>query len=153
MLYITHGGQLRIHRRLRKGIVNRKPDRTISSVRDPDITCFVKKDETIFAGRRNGCVFIASTNDNELVEERADETRMNNIEFLDFEKDVFVTTSRAGTKLWRKQYELDVPYLEPAADLNGGNKCLRISPDSTSCATGKYSEKTRTALRLVDMET
>lgn len=154
LLYITHGGQLRIHRRLKKGILNRRPELAISEVRQPDITCFAKKENTIFAGRRDGCVFIASTNNtNELIEEHVDATTSHNIEFLDFDRDIFLTTTRTSTKLWRKQYELDVGYLEPMADLNGGNKCLRISSDARLCATGKYNEKTRTALRLVDLET
>lgn len=150
-LYITHSGQLRAHKRLRnRQILARKPHKTYGTENDSDITSFVKKDETIFVGRRNGHVMIVSSDRNECI----DTTNTNRVEFVDFDGDVFVTTTLSSTSLWRRQYELGIPFLEPIAELNGGgNKCLRLSPNADRLATGKYNERARTALRLIDMET
>lgn len=152
-LYITHGGQLRVHRRLKKRIIKRKPERLIGRVLEADITYFTKKENTIFAGRRNGRVLIVSTDTDSYVDEQIDTTASNRIDFLDFDKDLFVTTTRNSTNLWRKLYELDIPYLDPVATWNSGNKCLRLSPDANYCALGKYNEKARTALRIIDLST
>lgn len=152
-LYITHGGQLRIHKRTKKDLLKRKPDRLIGNVSEADITYFTKKDDTIFAGRRNGRILIISTDTDSYVDEQIDSTPSNRIDFLDFEKDLFITTTRDITKLWRKENELDIPYLDPVAEWKSGNKCLRLSPDVKSCAVGKYSERSKTALRLIDLET
>lgn len=102
---------------------------------------------------------IASTESNESsIVERVDTTttttNMNRLESVDFDADLFVTTTLSTTSLWRRQYELGIPFLEPIAELNGGgNKCLRLSPDAQRLATGKYNERARTALRLIDVET
>lgn len=74
------------------------------------------------------------------------------IECLDFNKNVFAATTLNQTTVWHKKYELDVPYLEPVMDLNGSNKCLRISPETDRLVLGRYNEQSRTALRLVDLE-
>lgn len=151
---MTHGGQLRIHKRTKKELLKRKPERLIGKVSEGDITYFTKKDDTIFAGRGNGRILIISTDTDSYVDEQIDSTPNNNrIDFLDFEKDLFITTTRNNTKLWKKMYELDIPYLDPITEWKSGNKCLRLSPDLSSCAVGKYSEKSKTALRLIDLET
>lgn len=158
-LYTTYGGQLRMHRRLKKGILNRRADWTIGEVKQPDVTCFTKKHNVIFAGRRNGCVFIVGANEpgleeaDDMLEERVESDGINSIESIDFNRNLFLTASRATTKFWRQNVELGVPYLEPISEINGGNKCLRISANGQYCATGKYNERSRTALRLIDLET
>lgn len=156
LLYITHGGQLRAHKRVKNSqILARKPCKTYGTENESDITSFVKKDGTIFIGRRDGHVMITSIDSNEsTISERIDTTNTNRLECVDFDGDLFVTTTLNTTSLWRKQYELDIPFLEPIVEFNGvGNKCLRLSPDGERLATGKYNERGRTALRLIDIET
>ena len=153
-LYLTRSGQLRVHRRQRKGILKRKPDRIIGRERDSDITHFVKKSETIFAGRRNGSVFICNADAGEiLLEEPMDAQSPKSVEFLDFNGDLFVTATRSITKLWRLKSELNMPFLDPLRQFEAANKCLRLSPDGTQCAAGRYNERSRTALRLLEVET
>lgn len=157
LLYITHGGQLRVHKRVKnRQILSRKPCKTYGTETESDITSFTKKDGTIFIGRRDGHVTIISTDSNEtpILNERIDTTNTNRLEYVDFDADLFVTTTLNTTSLWRRQYELGIPFLEPIAELNGGgNKCLRLSPDAERLASGKYNERARTALHLVDIET
>lgn len=156
LLYITHGGQLRAHKRMRnRQVLARKPCKTYGSENDSDITSFAKKDSTIFIGRRDGHVMVTSTDSSESpIADRIDTTSTSRLEFVDFNADLFVTTTLNTTSLWRRQYELGIPFLEPIAEVNGGgNKCLRLSPDGERLATGKYNERARTALRLTDIET
>lgn len=154
-LYKTHSGQLRAHKRKRgKTVLDRKPAKTFGNINDSDITYFTKKDDRIFAGRRNGQILLISTSNETEIVEQIDRTSANRIEFVDFQGDLFVATTLNRTTLWRTQYELDMPYLEPIVELsNSGNKCLRLAPDTNQLATGKYNERSRTALRLTDLET
>lgn len=156
LLYITHGGQLRAHKRMRnRQVLARKPFKTYGSENESDITSFAKKDSTIFIGRRDGYVMVTSTDSSESpIADRIDTTSTSRLEFVDFNADLFVTTTLNTTSLWRRQYELGIPFLEPIAEVNGGgNKCLRLSPDGERLATGKYNERARSALRLTDIET
>lgn len=157
-LYTTHGGQLRKLRRLKKGILDHRPDWTIGDVRQSDITCFVKKNDVIFVGRQDGRIFTASSNaleDDEIMEEiAADDLRdRTHISSVDFDGDLFVTTTRVSTKIWRKTIELGVTYMEQICDALEGQKSVRISLDGKSCAMGKYNERKRKALRMFDLET
>lgn len=156
LLYITHGGQLRAHKRVKsRQILGRKPCKTYGTENESDITSFTKKDGTIFIGRRDGDVMIISVDSNEpSITEQIDTSNTNRLEYVDFDGDLFVTTTLGTASMWRRQYELGIPFLEPIAELRGGgNKCLRLSPDAERLATGKYNERERTALRLFDVET
>lgn len=96
---------------------------------------------------------IGADETDDIIDERVENDAQNNVACVDFHGDLFVTTSRAGTKFWHRAVELEMPYLEPLSIDHGANKCLRISPDGTHCATGKFNDRQRTALRLFDLET
>lgn len=133
-------------------LIQRRPCRTFGSERDEDITSFTVKSNEIFAGRRNGHLNIYTADD-----PKADEVvcmaHADRTEYVDFNGRIFVSTSLDETAFWRKEYEFDVPYLEPTKKIPSGNKSLRLSPKADRLATGRYSERPGNALRLIDMET
>lgn len=155
-LYITVRGEICAHRRLCKGIINRRPDLIISSGNSADITCFVKKKNMLFLGQLNGCVQIRSIdNVDNMVEAKVEDEQYNSVHCLDgdFERNIFLTITRTTTKAWRIDQELGISFLEKLAVIDSGNKCLRLSPDVRYCASGKYSDTNRRALHLIDIET
>lgn len=103
-------------------------------------------------GRLNGQVdaYLGEAHDADSIACHAHNER---IEAVDFHDDVFVTTTLNEVAIWRREVELEIPYLEAMKRLSGGNKCLRISPGGDRIATGKYSERPKTALRMIDIET
>lgn len=133
-------------------LIHRRPCRTFGRDRDEDITCFAKKSDEIFAGRRNGYLNVYSADD-PTADEVVCKAHADRIKFVDFNGRIFVSTSLDETAFWRKEYEFDVPYLEPTKKIPSGNKSLRLSPKADRLATGKYSERPGNALRLIDMET
>lgn len=150
---------MRVYRRSKRGyeILYRQPIRTFGQIKNADITSLMKNDETVFIGRRNGSVKIISMDNNE-----SDSDEMNvsshikyeqRVESIDFSSDLFVTTTLHRTALWKKRFDLNVPYLDLSNELGDGYKCLRLSPNVDRLALGKYKDSTRKALNLVDLET
>lgn len=155
LFYMTHGGQLRIHRRLKsKKLVKERSHELIGNSHDGDITNFVKKDSTIFGGRDNGYAFIYE--DNEYYEERVSDhigQRRAFINAVDIHSQTMVTASMTSMKVWQKIYELDMVSLEQMVENDGIFKCVKLSPNGDECLAGKYSDRFKEALRLFDMET
>lgn len=155
LFHMTHGGQLRIHRRLKsKNLVKERAHELIGNSRDGDITGFVKKGNTIFGGRDNGYAFIYE--DGECYEERISDyigQRRAFINAVDIHSQTFVTASMTSMKIWRKIYELNMVSLELQAENDGIFKCMKLSPNGDECLAGKYSDRLREGLRLFDMET
>lgn len=153
--YMTHGGQLRVHRRLKsKKLVREQPHELIGNSRDSDITGFVKEGNTIFGGRDNGYAFIYENG--ECFEERISDhigQRRAFINAVDVHSETFVTASMTSMKIWHKIYELDMVSLELLAENDGIFKCMKLSPNGDECLAGKYSDRFKEALRLFDMET
>ncbi len=155
LFYMTHGGQLRVHRRVKsKNFVKERAHEQIGNSRDGDITDFVKKGNTIFGGRDNGYAFIHE--DGEYCEERISDhigQRRAFINAVDIHSQTFVSASMTSLKIWQKIYELDMVSLELMVENDGIFKCMKISPDGDECVAGKYSDRLKEALRLFDLET
>lgn len=155
LFHMTHGGQLRIHRRLKsKNLVKEQAHELIGKSRDGDITNFVKKGNTIFGGRDNGYAFIYE--DSEYYVERISDhigQRRAFINAVDIHSQTFVTASVTSMKIWQKIYELDMVSLELLVENDGFFKCVKLSPNGDECLAGKYSDRMREALRLFDVET
>lgn len=116
----------------------------------------MKDDQKIFIGRRNGRVKIIRLSEND----SSDETNVNfhtktehRIESIDFCHDTFITATLQKTLHWQLRYELEMPYLEPVAELGTCHKCVRLSLAADQVAMGKYKDTARKALRLVNLET
>lgn len=159
-LYKSHSGQLRKYARSkRRGeILYRRPVETYGEVRDADITCLTKNDETIVIGRRNGRVKLISLDNNE--NDPLDEINVSSnafseqrVESVDVWNDLYTTATLQRVALWQKRYELDMPYLDAVAELGVGFKCIRFSPDADKLAMGKYKDTSRQALHIVDLTT
>lgn len=155
LFYMTHGGQLRIHRRLKSNnLVKERAHELIGNSRDGDITDFVKQGNTIFGGRDNGYAFICE--DSEYYEERISDhigQRRAFINAVDIHSQTFVTASMTSMKIWKKIYELEMVSLELMVENDGIFKCIKLSPNGDECLAGKYSDRLKEALRLFDMET
>lgn len=155
LLHMTHGGQLRIHRRLKsKGLVAERTHETIGNSRDGDITNFVKQGDTIFGGRDNGYAFIYENG--EYYEERVSDhigQRRAYVNAVDIHQSTFITATMTSMKIWQKIYELDMVSLELAVENDRIFKCVKLSPSGDECLAGKYSDRYKEALRLFDMET
>ncbi|KAJ6631743.1 F-box/WD repeat-containing protein 4 [Pseudolycoriella hygida] len=155
LLYLTHGGELRIHRRLKsKNMLSERALTSIGTTRAGDITSFVKHGNVIFGGRDTGYAFIYE--DDECYEEKISDhvgQRRAYINAVDFHSQTFVTTSMTSFKVWRKIYELDMVSLELMTETDSAFKCLKLSPSGDECIAGIYSDRRKEALRLYDMET
>uniref|UniRef100_A0A1L8DN95 Putative wd40 repeat in seven bladed beta propellers n=1 Tax=Nyssomyia neivai TaxID=330878 RepID=A0A1L8DN95_9DIPT len=153
-LYMTHGGQVRAHRRRRKDSLKRFPDFSYGNARDPDITAFTKKDDTMFAGTMCGTILLHDPQHcdgtNFFTQKIASVKEYLNS--VDFRNDIFVTTTNQTARVWRKEVELDFVLLETVHNLQQSFKCIKISPDGDKLAAGRYRDPL-CALKIVDMET
>lgn len=155
LFYMTHGGQLRIHRRLKsKNLVKEPAHELIGNSRDGDITDFVKEGNTIFGGRDNGYAFIYE-NKEYYVERISDHIgqRRAFINAVDIHARTFITASMTSLKIWQKIYELGMVSLELMVENDGIFKCIKLSPTGDVCVAGKYSDRYKEALKLFDIET
>uniref|UniRef100_A0A1B0DE46 Uncharacterized protein n=1 Tax=Phlebotomus papatasi TaxID=29031 RepID=A0A1B0DE46_PHLPP len=153
-LYMTHGGQVRLHRRRSKDFLKRFPDQAYGNTRDPDITAFTKHGEIIFAGTMCGTVLLHDPQhcsvQNFISQKIASVKEYLNS--VDFRGDVFVTTTNQTAKIWRKETELDFVLLESSHDLKQAFKCIKINPDGDKVAAGRYRDP-NCALKLIDLAT
>ncbi|XP_059607872.1 F-box/WD repeat-containing protein 4 [Phlebotomus argentipes] len=153
-LYMTHGGQVRVHRRRSKDFLKRFPDMSYGNTRDPDITAFTKAGSIIFAGTMCGTVLLYDPQHcsgmNFISQKIASVKEYLNS--VDFRNDIFVTTTNQSAKLWRKEIELGFVLLESTCDLQEAFKCVKISPDGDHMAAGRYRDPC-CALKLIDMAT
>lgn len=124
---------------------------TFGSQKKDDIISFTKKSNEIFTGRRNGEINVYFT-DSDCFEIQCNALN-DRIESVDFHDGIYISTTLNETVIWKKEFELGIPCLDLIKKIPSGNKSIRISPDGERCATGKYSERPGTALRLVNIET
>uniref|UniRef100_A0A6B2E8H9 F-box domain-containing protein n=1 Tax=Phlebotomus kandelakii TaxID=1109342 RepID=A0A6B2E8H9_9DIPT len=153
-LYMTHGGQVRVHRRRSKDFLKRFPDISYGNTRDPDITAFTKSGNTIFAGTMCGTVLLHDpqhTSASNFISQKVASVKeyLNSVDFRD---SLFVTTTNQTAKLWRKEIELGFVMLESTCDLKQAFKCVKISPDGQQIAAGRYRDA-QCALKLIDVTT
>lgn len=151
-LYMSHRGELRAYRRLRRGLLETVPHQIVGHAEDSDITCFTKRSDSIFGGRTLGVVWLHENN--ELIESHTAITSCA-IHSVDLQvgKGILVSASRKELVLWQRQYELDMVSLEPCADIQEEYKSIQIDPSGKVLAVGKYIDRTKNALELVDLTT
>lgn len=151
--YITHCSELRCYQRS-KNILETKRHISLSHPSKADITCFTKKDETIFVGCDDGHVVIYE--DGEHTREKASKKRgldFESINAVDFDGNYFITASKSSLNTWIKCYELDMISLMPNNEIEDVYKSVKISPDCNRFAAGKYIDREMAALEMHDMET
>lgn len=148
-MYLSRGGQIRSHRRIEKRHLEKLTTLNIGDTRAPEINCFVKKGDCIFAGRQSGegIVYCDGTVDVQRLHEFED------INSVDFRDDVFVSTTNNCTKIWEQEKELGMQTLNEVVHLNEPFFTIRMNPGRACFAGGKFKDTKKTALKLVDIET
>lgn len=155
-LYMSHRGQLRVHKRTadRGHLLRVKPSWTVGAEKNPDINWMVKKGELIFAGRADGTGFVYDCRRRRYSKQiLADEA--SSITAVDFEGELFVSTSKASsTCFWAGGLgETEEYVLEGTLELPEAFQTVKLSPDGGSrLAAGKYHDRDKNALRLIDVE-
>ena len=154
-LYMSHRGQIRLHERTRdKYCLRTRAQVLIANVRDADITWFAKEGNLIFAGRNDGSVFIYNCENQDFSEQILHPEEVKRITSVDFFDDLFVTTTASSTtNFWRKFEEFGLYLLEPVNVLSENYETIKICPKGLKIAAGKYHDRQKNALRLIDIET
>ncbi|XP_055628433.1 F-box/WD repeat-containing protein 4 [Toxorhynchites rutilus septentrionalis] len=153
MLYMTHRGVMRAHPRTKRdNVVQRKATWTLGRNRDPDINWVVKKGHTFFGGLVDGTCFTYN-----------DQKPSYNRQFLmediitavDFEDDLFVCTTKSrSTTFWNRYEEMGQNVLKRKRKLDDAYQTISLSPGgATHLAAGKYHDREKNALKLIDVET
>lgn len=151
-LYMSHRGELRAYRRLIRGLLDTIPHQIIGQADESDITCFTKRSDSIFGGRTLGAVWLHENN--ELIESHtAIASCAINAVDLQLGNGVLVSASRKELVLWQREYELDIISLEPCSEIQEEYKSIQIDPSGKVLAAGKYIDRTKNALELVDLTT
>ncbi|XP_055529981.1 F-box/WD repeat-containing protein 4 [Wyeomyia smithii] len=151
MLYMTHRGQLRAHKRIANrndNVIIRKPSWTIGLFTSSDITWMVKKEDLIFTGRMDGSCSIYDRG-NRI--SRFYQLSNSPVTSVDFDGDLFVCTNKSeSTTFWSGNRKLD---LEKKLELSDGYQTIKLCPNGKrQLAAGRYSDREKKALKLIDVE-
>lgn len=151
-LYMSHRGQLRVHKRTaERGLLRVKPSWTVGAERQSDINWMVKKGEVIFAGRADGSGFVYDCRKRRYSKQvLADDI----VTAVDFEGELFVSTGKSSsTCFWTGLVEDGQYALERRLEVADAYQTIKLSPDGGSrLAAGKYHDRAKSALRLIDVE-
>lgn len=150
-LYATSFGQIKIYKRnksQKRILDDRRIYGEIGRRRDPDVISFVKKNETIFAGRFDGSCFVTD-------EENYSEQKLHDefITSVDLFKDVYISSSCKATKIWRREDEMGLINLEEMLDLDECFHCVRVNSKRAEFVGGKFKDSEKRGLKLVDLST
>lgn len=149
-LYLTHTGYLRIHRRLTNEPLQRPYIKEISSNVSTDISDFVKKRDTIFAGRICGSCFIYE--DGYTTDQRLHNVK-EYLQCVDFSNDLYMTSTDRCNKLWRRSNEFGLIHLDLVKESKFSYKSMKFSNQGDILYGGLYTDLGRRALRETDIET
>ncbi|EDV97626.1 F-box/WD repeat-containing protein 4 [Drosophila grimshawi] len=148
-LYITHANYLRKYLRAGAEALQRRYDEEISTPTISDISDFVKKHDTIFAGRVCGTCFVS---DADGITEQPMHRAREYLYCVDFVDDVFVTSTDTCCKLWKRSKEFGLTHFDLFMQLQHSFKSTKLSADSQWLYGGLYTDKGRRALRAIHVE-
>ncbi|KAI8036613.1 F-box/WD repeat-containing protein 4 [Drosophila gunungcola] len=148
-LYITHAGYLRKYRRSSCDALLRRFEEEISTSTHSDISDFVKKEDTIFAGRVCGSCFLYD--ENGITEQRMHPAN-EYLYCVDFVKDLYATSTDNCCKLWQRSQEFGLTHFDMVMKLPHAFKALELSSDGQWLYGGLYTDEGRRALRAVHVE-
>nr|XP_016924644.1 F-box/WD repeat-containing protein 4 [Drosophila suzukii] len=149
-LYITHAGYLRKYRRTSYDALQRRYEVEFSTSTQTDISDFVKKQDTIFAGRVCGSCFHY---DADGITEQRMHPANEYLYCVDFVKDLFATSTDTCCKLWQRNQEFGMAHFDMVMNLPHAFRSLELSSDGQWLYGGLYSDKgDRRALRAVHVE-
>ncbi|EDW72849.1 uncharacterized protein Dwil_GK17228 [Drosophila willistoni] len=150
-LYITHTRYLRRYRRSSTDGLQRRYEEEIRAPTNSDISDFVKKDDTLFAGRVCGTCFVWDP------EEGITEQKMHQAsEYLycvDFVNELYTTSTDKCCKVWHRSQEFGLTHFDLVIQLPQHSfKSLKLSSDGQWLYGGLYTDKERRALRAIHIE-
>ncbi|XP_058461774.1 F-box/WD repeat-containing protein 4 [Malaya genurostris] len=152
-LYMTHRGQLRAHERLvnNERVLNGKASWILGKSRDYDINWMEKNGDLFFAGRTDGSCFVYNCDSGFYRKQQLTEEPITSV---DFDAKLFVCTTKSkSTSFWTGFNDINDVMLEKKQQLNEGYQTIKLSPSGANqLAAGKYSDREKKALKLIDVE-
>ncbi|KAH8356781.1 hypothetical protein KR200_011831 [Drosophila serrata] len=148
-LYITHAAYLRKYRRSSCDILQRRFEEEISTSTNSDISHFVKKKNTIFAGRVCGSCFHY---DPEGITEQRMHPANEYLFCVDFVQDLYATSTDHCSKLWQRSQEFGLTHFDMVTKLPHAFKSMQLSPDGQWLYGGLYTDNDGQALRAIHVE-
>ncbi|XP_067643970.1 F-box/WD repeat-containing protein 4 isoform X2 [Eurosta solidaginis] len=148
-LYVTHMDYLRVYGRANNEPLQRRYQREISTSVRGDISSFTKKQDTIFVGRITGNCYIWEDG---FAYDQQLHSAKEYLHCVDFEDDLYVTSTNVCAKLWYRTNELGMVYLEELAELPQEFKVIKLSEGGERLFGGLYTDSGRQALREYDVE-
>ncbi|KAL7734485.1 hypothetical protein ACLKA6_010805 [Drosophila palustris] len=148
-LYITHVNYLRKYRRTGPESLQRRYDKEISTSTVSDISDFVKKQDTIFAGRVNGSCFVSDT---DAITEQTMHHAKEYLYCVDFVDNVYVSSTDTCCKLWKRSQEFGLSHFDLFMQLQHSFKSMKLSADGQWLFGGLYTDTGRRALRAIHVE-
>ncbi|XP_017059658.1 F-box/WD repeat-containing protein 4 [Drosophila ficusphila] len=148
-LYITHAGYLRKYRRSSCDALHRRFEEEISTSTHSDISDFVKKRDTIFAGRVCGSCFHY---DAEGITEQRMHPANEYLYCVDFVNDLYATSTDHCCKLWQRSEEFGLTHFDMVANRPHAFKSMELSSDGQWLYGGLYTDVGRQALRGIHVE-
>ncbi|XP_011205750.3 F-box/WD repeat-containing protein 4 [Bactrocera dorsalis] len=149
ILYVSHLDYLRLYGRAKHEPLQRRCLQEISTGSRGDISSFAKKQDTIFAGRVTGNCYIWEDG---IVHEQQLHRAKEYLHCVDFEDEIYATSTNVCAKLWRRTSELGLVYLEPFAEMPQEYKVIKLSEGGERLYGGLYTDIERYALREFDVE-
>lgn len=149
LIYVSHLDYIRLYARAKHEPLQRRCLLEIYSASRGDISSFAKKQDTIFAGRVTGNSYIW---ENGIVHEQQLHPVKEYLHCVDFEDEIYATSTSVCAKLWRRSNELGLVYLEQIAEMPQEYKVLKLSEGGERLYGGLYTDLGRYALREFDVE-
>ncbi|XP_030573107.1 F-box/WD repeat-containing protein 4 [Drosophila novamexicana] len=148
-LYITHANYLRKYRRAGPEALQRRYEVEITTPTLSNIADFVKKQDTIFAGRVCGACFV---NDTDGITEQAMHHAKEYMFSVDFVNEVYATSTDTCCKLWKRSTEFGLTHFDLFMQLQHSFKSMKLSDDAQWLYGGLYTDTGRKALRAINVE-
>ncbi|KAH8350992.1 hypothetical protein KR067_010511 [Drosophila pandora] len=149
-LYITHASYLRKYLRSNYDALHRRYEKEISTSSSTDISDFVKKQDTIFAGRICGSCFLHE--DDEVIAEHRMHSSNEYLYCVDFINSIYATSTDTCCKLWERSQEFGLTHFDMVMKMDRAFKCMKLSADGQWLFGGLYTDKGRQALRAIHVE-
>lgn len=148
-LYITHANYLRKYRRSGPESLQRRYDEEITTPTISDISDFVKKQNTIFAGRVNGSCFVS---DPEGITEQTMHHAKEYLFCVDFVDNIYASSTDNCCKLWKRSQEFGLSHFDLFMQLQHSFKSMKLSADGQWLFGGLYTDTNRRALRAIHVD-
>ncbi|KAH8255944.1 hypothetical protein KR026_003003 [Drosophila bipectinata] len=149
-LYITHASYLRKYPRSKYDALHRRYEKEISTSSSTDISDFVKKQDTIFAGRICGSCFLYE--DGDVIAEHRMHSSNEYLYCVDFNDHLYATSTDTCCKLWERSQEFGLTYFDMVMTIDRAFKSMKLSADGQWLFGGLYTDKGRHALRAIHVE-